>query len=100
MKERLLKNPSNGAGDLSDGDFKRQLLATLGAVRDGDFSARLPSDWTGLDGKVADTVNQIASRKACGSSANAKNVAASSDNNKNHYHPQWHAVDGGNLRSG
>src|SRR5947207_11851710 len=62
MKNMVLENPANNAVDLSDGEFKRQLLATLGAVRDGDFSARLPSDWTGLDGKVADTVNQIVSR--------------------------------------
>jgi len=62
MKNIVLENPTNGAADLSDGEFKRQLLTTLGAVRDGDFSARLPSDWAGLDGKVADTLNQIVSR--------------------------------------
>src|SRR6185503_6708455 len=35
------------------------LLQTLQAVRDGDFTARLPGDWTGLAGKVADTFNEI-----------------------------------------
>ncbi|HEX4156344.1 MAG TPA: HAMP domain-containing protein [Acidobacteriaceae bacterium] len=30
-------------------------------MRDGDFSARLPSTWTGLEGKVADTFNEIVS---------------------------------------
>ena len=47
---------------LPDGEFKRQLLSALGALQNGDFSVRLPSDWIGLDGKVADSVNQIASR--------------------------------------
>ena len=35
------------------------LLAALKAVRKGDFSARLPDDWTGLPGKVADTFNEV-----------------------------------------
>ncbi|MFS2006884.1 HAMP domain-containing protein [Duganella sp. CT11-25] len=37
------------------------LLHTLKAVCEGDFSARLPFDWDGIDGKVADVVNEIAS---------------------------------------
>ena len=37
----------------------RELLRALQAVRDGDFSVRLPSDQTGLAGKVADTFNEI-----------------------------------------
>src|SRR2546428_3001367 len=35
------------------------LLTTLKAVRKGDFTARLPDDWTGLPGKVADTFNEV-----------------------------------------
>src|SRR5215472_18882522 len=35
------------------------LLQALQAVRNGDFSARLPSDLAGLSGKVADTFNEI-----------------------------------------
>jgi HAMP domain-containing protein len=42
----------------------RQLLQALQAVRDGDFSARLPGDWTGLGGKVADTFNEIVASNA------------------------------------
>ena len=30
---------------------QRELLRVLQRVRDGDFSARLPGDWVGLDGK-------------------------------------------------
>jgi len=37
------------------------LLTTLRQMRDGDFSARLPGTWTGLEGKVADTFNEIVS---------------------------------------
>jgi HAMP domain-containing protein/CheY-like chemotaxis protein/signal transduction histidine kinase len=36
-----------------------ELLQALQSVRDGDFSVRLPSDQTGLAGKVADTFNEI-----------------------------------------
>jgi HAMP domain-containing protein len=38
---------------------KRQLLKALIALKQGDFSARLPSDWTDIDGKIADTFNEI-----------------------------------------
>src|SRR5258706_6776547 len=37
----------------------RALLHGLQAVRDGDFTVRLPGDWTGLEGKIADTFNEI-----------------------------------------
>ncbi|HEY2417091.1 MAG TPA: HAMP domain-containing protein, partial [Steroidobacteraceae bacterium] len=37
----------------------RVMLRALQAVRDGDFSARLPGDQTGLAGKIADTFNEI-----------------------------------------
>src|SRR5215469_2801867 len=37
------------------------ILASLHAVRDGDFSVRLPGDWTGLPGKIADAFNEIVS---------------------------------------
>ncbi len=37
----------------------RQLLAALMAFKRGDFSARLPDDWTGVAGKIADTFNNV-----------------------------------------
>jgi HAMP domain-containing protein/CheY-like chemotaxis protein/signal transduction histidine kinase len=37
-----------------------KVLHALQAMRDGDFSVRLPGDWTGLEGKLADTFNDIA----------------------------------------
>jgi HAMP domain-containing protein/signal transduction histidine kinase/CheY-like chemotaxis protein len=39
------------------------LLAALNSVKKGDFSVRLPSDWTGLAGKIADAFNEVAERK-------------------------------------
>jgi signal transduction histidine kinase/CheY-like chemotaxis protein len=36
-----------------------RLLSALKAVRQGDFSARLPGHWTGVAGKVADTFNEV-----------------------------------------
>ena len=41
-------------GDLS------LILASLQTMRDGDFSVRLPVEWVGLEGKIADTFNDIA----------------------------------------
>ncbi len=51
----------NGA-PLEGDNFKRQLLRTLAAIRDGNSPELLPSDLTGLDGKLADTLNEVASR--------------------------------------
>jgi hypothetical protein len=42
-----------------DGDSLREILRVLVAVRDGDFSVRLPDHWTGLLGKIGDSVNDI-----------------------------------------
>jgi HAMP domain-containing protein/CheY-like chemotaxis protein/signal transduction histidine kinase len=35
------------------------VLSCLQTMRDGDFSVRLPGNWTGLGGKIADTFNEI-----------------------------------------
>ncbi|MEQ9134822.1 MAG: HAMP domain-containing protein [Thalassobaculum sp.] len=37
----------------------RQLLKALRSFRKGDFSARLPSDLTGIDGDIAETFNDV-----------------------------------------
>src|SRR5277367_2744003 len=36
-----------------------EVLESLQTMRDGDFSVRLPGSWTGLEGKIADTFNEI-----------------------------------------
>ena len=53
-------NGSSPASDIDDVNM-RKLLRALQAVRDGDFSVRMPSDQTGLPGKLADTFNEIVS---------------------------------------
>jgi len=50
------------AQEVGDGSGDRvALLAALQAVAEGDFTVRLPGDWTGLDGKIADRFNEIVS---------------------------------------
>jgi HAMP domain-containing protein/CheY-like chemotaxis protein/signal transduction histidine kinase len=41
------------------GTHARELLLAMVAFKKGDFSTRLPSDWTGLAGKIADTFNDV-----------------------------------------
>src|SRR5690349_16926116 len=36
-----------------------ELLTAMQAVKDGDFNVKLPTDWTGLHGKIADTFNEL-----------------------------------------
>ncbi|MGV3486137.1 MAG: HAMP domain-containing protein, partial [Planctomycetaceae bacterium] len=38
----------------------KQLLAALSALKRGDFSVRLPQEWVGIAGKVADAFNDVA----------------------------------------
>jgi HAMP domain-containing protein/CheY-like chemotaxis protein/signal transduction histidine kinase len=44
--------------DVSYADLST-ILSSLQTMRDGDFSVRLPGNWTGLAGKIADTFNEI-----------------------------------------
>jgi signal transduction histidine kinase/CheY-like chemotaxis protein/HAMP domain-containing protein len=37
------------------------LLSVLSGVSDGDFSVRMPLDWTGVPGKIADRLNEVIS---------------------------------------
>src|SRR5689334_7004913 len=37
----------------------RELLSALTALKRGDFSVRLPVEWTGLAGKIADAFNDV-----------------------------------------
>src|SRR3954462_11142857 len=56
------KNNNNGHrnGASSPDEELSLLLASLQNMRDGDFTVRLPGNWTGLSGKIADTFNEIA----------------------------------------
>src|ERR1700751_5414432 len=54
-KTRTEKRARINEADLDTG----QLLAALTAFKRGDFSARLPEHWTGVQGKIADTFNGV-----------------------------------------
>src|SRR5271163_2680411 len=41
----------------------RRILKAFVAFRDGDFTARLPADWPGIDGRIAETFNQTIARE-------------------------------------
>src|SRR5436190_22777925 len=53
------KSAGNGARLNGDRLDERQLLAALSAFKRGDFSVRLPDDWVGTAGKIADTFNDV-----------------------------------------
>ena len=53
MNAADLETKNTGALDVT------VLLATLQALKKGDFTVRMPSDWTGLAGQVAGTLNDI-----------------------------------------
>jgi HAMP domain-containing protein len=55
------------SADLSDDPSavrSRHLLTAMLAFRDGDFSVRLPADWSGTDGRVAEAFNQCVAHEA------------------------------------
>src|ERR1700741_5135055 len=45
----------NNMTDMGEQIDAKLLLSTLMALKKGDFTARMPSDWTGMAGKIADT---------------------------------------------
>src|SRR3989440_401521 len=53
------KAAGNGSRLNGDRVDEKQLLAALSAFKRGDFSVRLPDDWVGLAGKIADTFNDV-----------------------------------------
>src|SRR5258707_853183 len=54
----------DSAGNSEPQSELRDLLQVFLAVRDGDFSVRLPGHWTGLVGKIADAVNDVVAANA------------------------------------
>ncbi len=53
---RIPKPKINGT---SEPDSRPELLLALQAMRSGDFSVRMSGDYLGIDGKIADTFNEI-----------------------------------------
>lgn len=58
VQERKMATNTTTDEQNSGMDFKL-LLSTLIAFWRGDFSTRMPNDWTGVHGKIADTLNEI-----------------------------------------
>ena len=50
---------SDTAVELNEEMDARVLLSVLARVKGGDFGARMPFDWTGVPGKVADGLNDV-----------------------------------------
>ena len=47
------------ATELTLRDFDKLLLRTLTSMKKGDFNVRMPVEFTGTQGKIADTLNDI-----------------------------------------
>src|SRR5690242_15456735 len=56
--------PSEPPPPIVPGHELSALLGAMQAVKNGDFSVRLPGDWSGLHGKIADTFNEIVTANA------------------------------------
>ncbi|MYM66898.1 response regulator [Pseudoduganella sp. FT55W] len=54
----------NNMTDMGEQLDAKLLLSTLMALKKGDFSVRMPSDWVGMAGKIADTLNDIIDTKS------------------------------------
>src|SRR5271166_4178479 len=52
-------SPKSNRADAKNELDKKELLAVLLAFKKGSFSARLPSSLSGIDGKIADTLNDL-----------------------------------------
>src|SRR6478672_696461 len=60
QERRAGSRGSGGPGTPPPVEFDpRLLLRALSAFRRGDFTVRLPDDWTGLGGKIADAFNDV-----------------------------------------
>jgi HAMP domain-containing protein len=60
VKKKPARPKMAGQSDSSPDTEARLLLisAAMTAFRDGDFSVRLPADWPGITGRIAETFNQ------------------------------------------
>ncbi len=58
-KQALRRVARQQRAEPASGFDRRRLLAALTHFKRGDFTVRLPEDWTGIDGKIADTFNEV-----------------------------------------
>jgi signal transduction histidine kinase/HAMP domain-containing protein/DNA-binding response OmpR family regulator len=62
-RSKKLAKANRPTGNGSAEAWSRQMLATMVAFRDGNFSVRLPSHWEGIDGQIAAAFNQALSQE-------------------------------------
>ncbi len=55
-------NGGNGTARAAGDVDEAQLLLALAAFKEGNFAVRLPVEWTGIAGKIADTFNDVIER--------------------------------------
>src|SRR4029077_12187137 len=56
MREAEMPDSQHAPSDNVDG---KVLLSVLAQVKGGDFTARMPLEWTGVAGKIADGLNDV-----------------------------------------
>src|SRR5262249_11265566 len=54
-----LRTPPRSPAETPDRVDERVLLSVLTSFKKGDFTARLPVDWTGVAGRISDTLNDV-----------------------------------------
>jgi len=59
IRKNALKSLRQGDNGSGEPDNKRRLLAALTRLKKGYFDVRLPEDQVGLEGKIADTFNEV-----------------------------------------
>jgi hypothetical protein len=59
MSPRRVAVKENSQFGTADSRDEAVLLSVLSDVKDGDFSVRMPLDWTGVPGKIADRLNEV-----------------------------------------
>src|SRR5262245_5675444 len=66
MKTDSRRSLTPARGDSPEGQplDPSELLRVVQAVRNGEFDARLPGNWTGIAGKIADTFNEVVAANA------------------------------------
>ena len=62
-KSRARRVAADHAPDSPAETRSRQILSAILAFRDGDFSVRLPAEWAGTDGRIAEAFNQAISHE-------------------------------------
>src|SRR5438876_637005 len=58
-RSRVEANDSALEGRMHDGIDQKVLLSALTALKKGNFSVRLPVEWTGIAGRISDALNDV-----------------------------------------